>query len=60
MCQPDFLTNNFMLIFKKNGFEIPIDSDTVKDTWNGKIGSPIANFIEENKKGHQSQIHKAL
>lgn len=35
--------------FKSNGFEIPMDSDTIKDTWDGKIGAPIAKFIDENK-----------
>lgn len=35
--------------FKSNGYEIPMDSDTIKDTWDGKFGAPIAKFIDENK-----------
>ena len=35
--------------FKSNGFEIPMTSDTIKDTWDGKIGAPIAKFIDDNK-----------
>lgn len=35
--------------FKANGFEIPMPSDTVKDTWDGSIGKLIAKFIDDNK-----------
>ena len=35
--------------FKENGYEIPMTTDTVKDTWDGSIGKPIAKFIDENK-----------
>lgn len=36
-------------IFDKAGYKIPIESDTIKDTWNGDTGKKIAKFIEENK-----------
>lgn len=35
--------------FKAAGVEIPMKSDTIKDTWDGKHGKPIAKFIDENK-----------
>lgn len=35
--------------FKEHGVEIPINSDTIKDTWDGKFGKPIADFIDANK-----------
>lgn len=35
--------------FKENGYTIPMSTDTVKDTWDGSIGKPIAKFIDENK-----------
>lgn len=36
-------------VFKAAGYEIPIKSDTIKDTWDGKYGEPIAKFIDDNK-----------
>lgn len=33
--------------FKQNGYEIPIDADCIKDTWDGKYGKPIVEFIED-------------
>lgn len=33
------------VLFKMKGFEIPMDSDTIKDTWNGSRGKPIVEFI---------------
>jgi ribonucleotide reductase alpha subunit len=35
--------------FAEAGIPIPMASDTVKDTWDGKIGAPIAKFIEEHR-----------
>jgi ribonucleoside-diphosphate reductase alpha chain len=35
--------------FEKAGFRIPMESDTIKDDWDGKHGKVIAKFIEENK-----------
>jgi len=35
--------------FEKAGFRIPMESDTIKDDWDGKHGKAIAKFIEENK-----------
>jgi ribonucleoside-diphosphate reductase alpha chain len=35
--------------YKKAGYEIPMDSDTIKDTWDGKYGNPILEFIEKHK-----------
>jgi len=36
-------------VFEKAGYKIPMESDTIKDTWDGKYGKPIMKFIEENK-----------
>jgi ribonucleoside-diphosphate reductase alpha chain len=36
-------------IFEENGYKIPINSDTIKDDWNGTKGKKIAKFIDENK-----------
>jgi ribonucleoside-diphosphate reductase alpha chain len=36
-------------VFAQKGCPIPMTSDTIKDTWDGKIGRPIAEFIEANK-----------
>ena len=36
-------------VFKEKGYEIPMKSDTIKDTWDGKYGKPIVDFIEEHK-----------
>jgi len=36
--------------FKNAGFEIPINSDTILDDWQGTKGKPIADFIDANKK----------
>lgn len=35
--------------FEKAGFKIPMESDTIKDDWDGKFGKPIAKFIDDNK-----------
>ncbi|MEK6880891.1 MAG: hypothetical protein AABY22_14825, partial [Nanoarchaeota archaeon] len=35
--------------FEKAGFRIPMDSDTIKDSWDGKYGKQIAEFIDKNK-----------
>lgn len=36
-------------VFAKHGINLPISSDTVKDTWDGKIGRAVAKIIDENK-----------
>lgn len=36
-------------VFRKSGYEIPIKSDTIQDTWDGKYGKIIVEFIEKNK-----------
>ena len=36
-------------LFEKAGMPIPMKSDVVKDTWDGKLGKPIADFIDANK-----------
>jgi ribonucleoside-diphosphate reductase alpha chain len=36
-------------IYKDAGYEIPIKSDAIKDTWDGENGKPIAKFIDENR-----------
>ena len=37
-------------VYKQAGYEIPIDSDTIRDTWDGERGQPVADFIEKHKK----------
>ncbi len=41
--------NAVRVLFEKHGYKIPIESDTITDTWDGALGNPIAKFIEENK-----------
>lgn len=36
-------------MFEQIGLHIPIESDTIKDTWDGKRGKPIAEFIDKHK-----------
>lgn len=36
-------------LFAEQGIIIPIDSDSIEDTWDGKYGKPIADFILEQK-----------
>lgn len=35
-------------MFITAGFPLPIQSDTVEDTWDGKHGKPVAEFIEKH------------
>ena len=35
-------------VFKDAGYEIPIKADAVKDTWDGQIGKPIIQFINDH------------
>jgi len=35
--------------FADKGMPLPMNSDTLKDTWEGKFGKPIAQFIDDNK-----------
>jgi hypothetical protein len=37
-------------VFRQHGLEIPIESDSIKDTIDGKKGKPIADFIDANIK----------
>jgi ribonucleoside-diphosphate reductase alpha chain len=32
------------------GFPIPIESDTIRDDWDGRLGQPVVDFIEKHKK----------
>ena len=36
-------------MFAEAGVPIPIESDTIKDDWNGTLGKPIVKFIEEHR-----------
>jgi len=36
-------------VFERTGYKIPINSDAIKDTWDGKYGKPIADFIDKHK-----------
>ena len=44
-CVPNIVRETFA----KAGYRIPIDSDTVKDTWDGKIGKSVIDFINKHK-----------
>lgn len=46
-------------VFKEAGFEIPIEADCVKDTWDGSIGKPIAEFIDKYSKEIGIKFKKA-
>lgn len=37
-------------IFANHGLKIPMQGETIRDTWDGKNGMPIAEFIDENAK----------
>lgn len=39
-------------VFEKAGYKIPIESDTIQDTWDGKYGKPVAQFID----GHKDKV----
>jgi ribonucleoside-diphosphate reductase alpha chain len=36
-------------MYTEAGFPIPIDSDCIRDEWDGRHGKPIAKFIEEHR-----------
>lgn len=36
-------------VFAERGRPIPMSADTIKDSWDGELGKPIAKFIDENK-----------
>ena len=36
-------------LFDANGIDLGIKADTIKDTWDGKIGNKVAKIIEDNK-----------
>lgn len=46
--------------FKQSGYEIPMESDCLKDTWDGSIGSPIAKFIDEVKEKLDIKFKQAV
>lgn len=35
-------------VYKEAGYEIPINSDSIKDTWDGSRGKEIVKFMEEH------------
>lgn len=41
--------NEVRKIYEKAGYKIPMESDSLRDTWDGKLGKPVAKFIEDNK-----------
>lgn len=45
--------------FKDNGHEIPMESDCIKDTWDGSVGKPIAEFIDKYSKEIGIKFKKA-
>lgn len=45
-CVPSVVRN----VYEKSGYSIPIEADTIRDTWDGSRGVPIAEFIEKHKK----------
>ena len=42
--------NAVRVFFKNAGYEIPMKSDTIKDTWSGKFGNPIVEYIKSHLK----------
>lgn len=46
--------------FKQSGYEIPMTTDCLKDTWDGSIGSPIAKFIDEVKEKLDIKFKQAV
>jgi ribonucleoside-diphosphate reductase alpha chain len=46
-------------VYKNAGFEIPIDSDSIKDDWKGSKGKKIAEFIELNRKNVNLEFKQA-
>lgn len=36
-------------LFKSKGFKLPMNSDTIEDTWDGKYGSKIKDIIDTHK-----------
>jgi len=45
--------------FAQNGIQIPMKGDSIKDTWDGKYGLPIAKFIEEKAKELNIKFRKS-
>jgi ribonucleoside-diphosphate reductase alpha chain len=42
-----FCVPNVVRVFlQDNGYEIPMEADCIKDTWDGSIGKPIVEFID--------------
>ena len=35
--------------FEEKGLRLPMKADTIEDTWDGKRGKPVVEFIEEHK-----------
>lgn len=46
-------------VFEKLGVKIPIDEDAIRDTWDGKLGKPIAEFIDAKAKELKLNFKKA-
>lgn len=36
-------------MFESKGYKIPMDSDSIQDTWDGQKGRPIAEFIDKHR-----------
>jgi ribonucleoside-diphosphate reductase alpha chain len=45
--------------FRAQGVEIPMTSDTVRDTWDGEVGRPIAEFIEAHRERVGAKFRRA-
>src|SRR5438105_1808031 len=54
-CVPSAVRN----LFKNAGYEIPMNSDTFKDTWEGAKGKKIAEFIDLNRDKLKINFKKA-
>jgi ribonucleoside-diphosphate reductase alpha chain len=54
-CVPNAVRN----YFKDHSHEIPMTSDCIKDTWDGSIGKPIAEFIDKYSKEIGIKFKKA-
>jgi ribonucleoside-diphosphate reductase alpha chain len=47
-------------MFLEHGVELPMKSDTLRDTWDGKYGKPIAEIIEKHKDKFNIKIKGSL
>lgn len=47
-------------LYEQKGHKIPIDSDVIKDEWNGETGKKIVRFIDEHKQDVNIKFKSAV